>query len=63
MEIIRDTEFILMKEQFKLTIESLKPLHLLKETLASPSVKDNIIDSAIGMTSGYIIKKSSDTIF
>src|SRR3954468_17070885 len=53
-------QLLILKEQFHVTIESLKPLNLVKNTLAglisSPAVKTTLADNAIGMTTGYITK-------
>lgn len=50
-----------LKEQVFLTIESLKPVNLIKSTLhevvSSPYLIDNILGVAMGLTSGYITKK------
>jgi hypothetical protein len=52
---------ILLKEQFLLTYESLKPINILKSTLkevsSSPLLIDNILGSAVGLATGYISKK------
>jgi hypothetical protein len=51
----------LLKEQFFLTYESLKPANLFKSTLSevasSPFLIDNIINTGIGLASGYLSKK------
>lgn len=51
----------LLKEQFHLTYESLKPVNLLKNTLfdiaSSPNLIDNIIGNVIGLATGYLSKK------
>jgi hypothetical protein len=53
-------ELILLKAQFHITIESLRPLNLVKNTLAefvsSPPVKTTVVNSAIGVTTGYLAK-------
>jgi hypothetical protein len=50
-----------LKEQVYLTIESLKPVNLIKSTLhevvSSPHLIDNLLGVAMGLTSGYITKK------
>jgi len=50
-----------LKAQFYLTIESLKPVNLLRSTLnditSSPFLIDNIIGTALGLTSGFLSKK------
>jgi|SRR5664280_737785 len=51
----------LMKEQFFLAIESLKPVNLIKATLkdisASPHLVDNIVATTMGLATGYLSKK------
>ena len=51
----------LLKEQFYLTYESLKPVNLLKSTLkdiaSSPYLIDNILGTAMGLATGYLSKK------
>jgi len=51
----------LLKEQFFLTYESFKPVNLLRSTLddvtSSPYLIDNIISTALGLTSGFLSKK------
>lgn len=52
---------LLLKEQFRTTFESLKPINIIKNTLkqvvTSPEVKTTIINSAIGFISGFVAKK------
>ena len=49
-----------LKEQFHLTYESLKPLNIVKnifkKTVESNDLKDNIVNSSIGISAGYISK-------
>jgi hypothetical protein len=51
----------LLKEQFYITYESLKPLSLLKSAIndlsSSPYLIDNLSGTAIGLVSGYLSKK------
>ncbi len=51
----------LLKEQFFLTYESLKPVNLLRSTVndiaSSPYLIDNILGAAIGLVSGFLSKK------
>jgi hypothetical protein len=51
----------LLKEQFFATYESFKPAKLLgstlKEMIASPYLIENIIDTTIGLATGYLSKK------
>ena len=54
-------ELKLLKEQFHLTYESLKPINLIKSTFhevaISPDIKNNIVNNVIGLTTGYLSKK------
>lgn len=51
----------LLKEQFYITYESLKPVNILRSTLkdiiSTPNVIDNILGTTIGLASGYLSKK------
>jgi hypothetical protein len=51
----------LLKEQFYITYESLKPLSLLKSAISelssSPFMADDLSGTAIGLVSGYLTKK------
>ncbi len=51
----------LLKEQFFLTYESLKPANLFRNTMsdvaASPYLIDNILGTAIGLGTGYLTRK------
>jgi hypothetical protein len=50
----------LLKEQFYLTFESLKPVNLIKNALkdisSSPYLVDNIVGTAMGLATGYLSK-------
>lgn len=54
----------LLKEHFYNTIETLKPVSLIKNTLkditSSPFLFSNLIASALGLIGGFISKKSPD---
>jgi hypothetical protein len=51
----------LLKDQFYMTYESLKPVNVIKKILrdvsSSPHLIDNIIGTTAGMASGFISKK------
>ena len=51
----------LLKEEFFIAYESLKPLSVIKTTLAeitsSPYLIDNMLGAIVGMVSGYVSKK------
>lgn len=53
-------EKILFKQQFQATYESVKPINLIKSTLMEaaklPDMKDNLVNSTIGISAGYLTK-------
>ncbi len=54
-------EVELLKEQFKITYESLKPANIIKnsikEIVAEPGLKTNVINAVVGFATGFIAKK------
>lgn len=54
-------EIAMLKGQALDTYESIKPVNLLKNTLkdfsSQPALKENILDGAIGIATGYLTKK------
>jgi len=61
MELEHEYKQQLLKEQFSLTYESLKPINLIKSTFhdvtSSPYLIDNILGATVGLASGYISRK------
>ena len=61
LEIKQANEERLLKEQFKITCESLKPANLLKHTLnelvTSPNLKGTILNTGLSLVAGYLSKK------
>lgn len=61
----------LLKNQFLITLDSLKPVKLIeniiKDIVTSPYLMNNLLDTTIGMTTGYLSKKivvgTSDNVF
>ncbi len=57
----RTYEGILLREQFILTYESFKPANLIRNAIqdiaSSSELKDNLLNAAVGLTTGYISKK------
>ena len=51
----------LMKAQFHLAYESVKPINFIKSTIkevtASQDIKDNLLNTGVGSTAGYLSKK------
>lgn len=62
LEIKKDNEMRLLKEQFKVTYESMKPANLIKnkinEIITSPDLKQNLINATISLAAGYLSKKA-----
>ena len=62
---------VLLKDQLKITFENFKPSKLIKKTLddliSMPDFNDNIIDTSLGLVTGYVSKKlvigSSHNVF
>jgi len=56
-----DTDLRLLREQFHIAYESLKPINLIKnvvhEVTTSPEIKNDIVSNAIGLATGFISKK------
>lgn len=53
-------ELALLKNQFHLTYESLKPVNLIKHTFkevsSSTEIKDGVLNNVVGLTTGYLTK-------
>lgn len=51
----------LLKEQFHLAYESIKPINIIKNTFKEivfvPGIRENAINSAMGLSAGFIAKK------
>lgn len=70
LEIRQAEDGRLLKEQFRITYESLKPVNLIKSSIQeladSVEVKNNLFDSLLGVISGYLsrtIVTSKSNIF
>lgn len=61
LEYRQEKELTILKEQFELTYDSLKPLNIIKKAFdqmtTSPDLKGNLLSNVIGMATGYITKK------
>lgn len=53
-------EEIMLKEQFHLTYESIKPINIVKnifkKATESQEIKENILNTSVGLTAGYLSK-------
>lgn len=60
-ELKYDTELELLKEQFHIAYESIKPVNLIKSVLhevtASPEIKNDMASNVIGLGTGFLSKK------
>ncbi len=56
-----ETDLRLLKEQFNLAYESIKPINIIKnlvhEVSSSPEIKSDIVSNVIGLTTGFVSKK------
>lgn len=56
-----DTDFLLLREQFHIAYESIKPINLIKnlvhEVTASPEIKEDVTSNVMGLATGFISKK------
>ena len=61
LESRKSHEFYLLKEQWEITYESLKPVNLIKSTFrdvaSSPEIKSHLLGNLIGLGTGYLSKK------
>lgn len=61
LEYRQKQELRILKEQFEVTYDSLKPLNIIKKAFndmtTSSELKGNLINNVIGMATGYITKK------
>jgi hypothetical protein len=60
LELKQAEERKVLKEQYLLAYESMKPINLVKSTFkeitASPELKDEILNTSIGLATGYLSK-------
>lgn len=61
LEYRQKQELRILKEQFEVTYDSLKPLNIIKKAFGdmttSSELKGNLINNVIGMSTGYLTKK------
>ena len=61
MKMKQADELVQLKVQYHYTLESLKPLNLIKKVFGlvatSPEIKGNILSNVLGMTTGYLTKR------
>lgn len=61
MELKQANELLLLKDEFRETVEGLKPMNLIKgvfkKATSSPDIKTDLFNAAIGLTTGFVTKK------
>lgn len=61
LEIKKANEARLLKEQFMITYENIKPVNLIKnsfnELITSPHLKENLLNTTLSIAAGYLSKK------
>jgi|688.fasta_scaffold285699_2 hypothetical protein len=63
LKLLHDKNFSLLKEQFELTYESMKPINIIKNTISeianNQTIKRNAIDTMVVLSTKYVIDKIS----
>jgi hypothetical protein len=61
LELRQKEEGEMLKEEFNVAVESIKPLNLIKSTFKgvaeSDEIKDNILNTSVGLAAGFVSKK------
>jgi hypothetical protein len=61
LELKQADELLIMREQFYIAYESLKPINLIKNTfgqvISSPEIKNDLFSTIIGLSTGYLTRK------
>ena len=61
LEMKQANDVYLLKEQFKITYESLNPINLIKrkfsELITAPDLKGDILNTTLSLAAGYLSKK------
>ena len=61
LQVEQDKKWLILKDQFHITYDSIKPVVLikssLKELVSSPLLFNHILSSVIGLATGYLSKK------
>src|SRR3954462_2388055 len=62
LEIQQKKEGKLLKEQFNITYENLRPVNLIRNTIrelaTTPGMKDDLLTTSISMVTGFLAKKA-----
>lgn len=61
LELKQANELIQLKDEFRDTVEGLKPMNLIKgafkKVTSSPDIKTDVLNAVIGLTTGFVTKK------
>ncbi|MBF03612.1 MAG: hypothetical protein CMP76_09980 [Flavobacterium sp.] len=61
LEIKRNHDFEILRNQFNETLDSLKPVNIVKETIAdfkkSKEIKSSLLETTLGIAGGYLTRK------
>lgn len=61
LKLKQSNDFEILKNQFDSTLDSLKPINIIKETIAdfkeSKDIKHSLIESALGIAGGFITRR------
>ena len=62
LEIKQDDEKALLKKQFMVTYENMRPANLIKnkfnDIVTSPNLKENLLNAALSLAAGFLSKKA-----
>jgi hypothetical protein len=60
LEMQRSYEAMKLKEQFHLSVDSMKPVNLIKSTfkeaISSPDLTENLVSTSVGLAAGFLVK-------
>lgn len=63
LELKQKMEYELLKDQVRVSYDQLKPVNILKNMLqqavAAPDLKNNLVNSVMGVAAGYLSKKAA----
>ncbi|WP_445457780.1 hypothetical protein [Flavobacterium sp. HNIBRBA15423] len=61
LKLKQSNDFEILRDQFNLTLESLKPINIVKESIddfkKSKEIKHSILESTLGIAGGYLARK------
>jgi len=66
LEVKQKADGEILRQQFHTSYESMKPVNILKKTIkdafSSPEVKDGLLNTSVGVSAGFIVKKIFESV-